>query len=146
MTEASPFGRRPLPAGFPVDRPRPPVVAESRDPFATLLILDAVARMDRGSEIRVDDLVDRLNAANLDWLFTRGVVVDALVALQANWIADYRSTTGILLEEGERGAVVTLEDTPRVDPWLVAQGDRLAAECREALRAFARRDTAFGGG
>jgi hypothetical protein len=33
-----------------------------------------------------------------------------------------------------------------MDPWLVAQGERLAAACRETLRAFARRDTAFGGG
>jgi hypothetical protein len=146
VTEAGPIDRRPLPPGFPVDRPTPPVVAEAGDPFSSLRILDALARVERGRELRIDDLVDRLNAANLDWLFPRPVVVAALVAFQANWIADYRSTTGILLEEGDRGAVVTLEDTPRVDPWLVAQAERLEAACREALRAFARHDTAFGGG
>jgi flavin-dependent dehydrogenase len=146
VTEPGPLDRRPLPPGFPAERPTPPVVAEAGDPFATLRVLAALAQVERGREIRVDDLVDRLNATNLDWLFPRPVVVAALVALQANWIADYRSTTGILIEEGERGAVLMLEDTPRVDPWLVAQAERLEAECREALRAFARRDTAFGGG
>ena len=66
--------RRTLPAGFPADRPRPPVVAESADPFTMLRVLDGLARMERGAPVRVDALVDRLNAANLDWLFTRRVV------------------------------------------------------------------------
>ncbi len=138
--------RRPLPAGFPVDRPHPPVIAESGDPFAAIRVLDALARLDRGREVRLEDLVDRLNAAHLDWLFPRAVVVDAVIALQANWMADYRSGSGILLDEGERGATLTVEETPRMDPWLVAQAERLAAQCREVLWAFARRDTAFGGG
>ncbi len=138
--------RRPLPPGFPAERPHPPVIAESGDPFGSLRILDALARLERGPDVRVDDLVDRLNAANLDWLFPRAVVVDALIALQANWHADYRSGSGIVLEEGERGATIRVEDTPKMDPWLIAQAERLAAECRESLRAFARRDTAFGGG
>lgn len=145
-TEPGAFDRRPLPPGFPVDRPHPPVIAESGDPFAALRILDALARLERGREIRVDDLVDRLNAAHLDWLFPRAAVIDALIAFQANWQADYRSGTGIVLDEGARGATVLVEDTSRMDPWLVAQADRLAASCREMLRAFARRDTAFGGG
>ncbi len=144
--EPGPFGRRPLPAGFPVDPPRPPVIAETGDPFAGLRIVEALAQLERGREVRVDDLVDRLNAAHLDWLFPRTVVVAALVALQANWMADYRSGSGILLEGGERGDTLQVQDTARMDPWLVGQADRLAAEAREALRAFARRDTAFGGG
>jgi type IV pilus biogenesis protein CpaD/CtpE len=138
--------RRPLPPGFPAERPQPPVIAESNDPFASLRILEAVARLERGREIRVDELVDRLNAANLDWLFERAVVVDALIALQANWMADYRSGTGIVLDEGDRGATIVVEDTSRMDPWLVGQAERLAAACRETLRAFARRDSAFGSG
>lgn len=144
--EPGALDRRPLPPGFPADRPQPPVIAESGDPFASLRILDAVARLERGREIRVDELVDRLNAANLDWLFERAVVVDALIAFQANWMADYRSGTGIVLGEGDRGATVLVEDTSRMDPWLVAQADRLAAACRETLRDFARRDSAFGSG
>jgi hypothetical protein len=144
--EAGPFGRRPLPAGFPADRPRPPVIAESRDPFADLRIVEALAQLERGREVRIDDLVDRLNAAHLDWLFPRSVVVAALVALQANWMADYRSGSGILLDAGDRGDVLTVQDTARMDPWLVGQAERLAAEAQEALRSFARRDTAYGGG
>ena len=137
---------RPRPAGFPVVRPQPPVVAESADPFAGLRILDVLARIERGRPVRVDDVVDRLNATHLDWMFPRAVVVDTLVALQANWGADYRTGSGILIDEGDRGATVTIEDTTRMDPWLVGQAERMAAACREILRAFARRDTAFGGG
>jgi hypothetical protein len=140
------IGRRPLPDGFPADLARPPVIAESGDPFTALRVIDAVARMDRGRPIRVDDLVDRLNATHLDWLFTRRVVVDALVALQANWLTDYRNASGIVLDDGDRGPTVTLEDTSRVDPWIVAQARREERACREALDEFARRDTANAGG
>jgi hypothetical protein len=144
--DTGPFDRRHLPPGFPTERPTPPVIAESGDPFARLRVLDAIARLERGRDVRLDDLVDRLNAGNLDWVFPRAVVIDALVALQANWTADYRSGSGILLEEGERGATLLVEDTTRMDPWLVAQAERLAAECRETLLAFAHRDVPFGGG
>ena len=146
MHDAPGEARRPLPPGFPEDRPGPPVVAESADPFATLRILDGLARLERGRPVRVDALVDRLNADNLDWLFTRRVVVDALVALQANWMADYRNASGIVLEDGARGPEVTLEDSPRVDPWLVQQAERALHACREALDAFARRDDPFAAG
>ena len=73
-------GSRPAPAGMPDAHIVPPQVAEPGDPFSTLRVIDAVARMDRGRPIRLDDLVDRLNATHLDWLFTRAVVADALVA------------------------------------------------------------------
>jgi hypothetical protein len=139
-------GRRPLPAGFPGELPRPPVVAESGDPFSSLRVLDAVARMDRGRPVRIDDLVDRLNATHLDWLFTRRVVVDVLVALQANWMADYRNASGIVLDDGDRGPVVTVEDSSRVDPWIVGQAQREARACREELDDFARRDTPYAAG
>jgi hypothetical protein len=144
--DPSGVGPRVLPAGFPEERPSPPVIAESGDPFAALRVIDGVARMERGRPVRIDDLVDRLNAANLDWLFTRRVVVDVLVALQANWMADYRNASGIVLDDGERGAVVTLEDTFRVDPWIVQQAQREVSACREALDAFARRDDPFASG
>ena len=139
-------GRRPLPAGFPKQRPGPPVIAESGDPFAALRVIEAAAQMERGRQVRIDDLVDRINAAHLDWLFTRRVVVDVLVALQANWMADYRNTSGIVLDDGERGPLVTLEDTSRVDPWIVQQARREVRACRDVLDAFARRDDPFAGG
>lgn len=138
--------RRPLPAGFPAERPSPPVIAESGDPFAALRVIEVVTRMDRGRPVRVDDLVDRLNAAHLNWLFTRRVVVDVLIGLQANWMTDYRNASGIVLDDGERGPVVTLEDTARVDPWIVQQAQREARACRESLDAFARRDDPFASG
>lgn len=137
---------RPAPAGLPDPNLRPPVVAESADPFATLRILDLVARMPRGVPVRIDDLVDALNASYVDWLFDRSVVADALIALQANWMTDYRSNAGIVLEDGPYGSVVTLEDSSRVDPWIVRQAQRAAVSCRERLDAFARRDRLFDGG
>jgi hypothetical protein len=146
VTTASPGFGRPAPAGFPDDRPAPPVVAESDDPFASLRILDAVARMDRGRPVPIDALVAHLNAVHLDWLFPRDVVLSVLIALQANWMADYRNSSGIVLDEGHGGATVALEDSSRVDPWLVRQALREVAECRVALDEFARRDRLATGG
>jgi hypothetical protein len=131
---------RPAPAGMPTDDPRPPVVAESGDPFATLKVLQLVARVERGRAVRIDDLVDALNAANIDWLFERRVVGDALVALQASWMADYRSAGGIILADGPYGPTMAIEDSSRVDPWIVRRIAREAAACREALEAFSRLD------
>ena len=139
-------GRRPAPAGLPDTAPQPPVIAESGDPFSSLRVVDLVARMDRGRPIRLDDLVDRLNATHLDWLFTRAVVADVLVTLQSNWMADYRNASGIVLEDGSSGPVVTLEDSSRVDPWIVGQAERELAACRAALAEFARRDRPVTGG
>ncbi len=106
---------RPSPAGLPDPDIAPPVVAEPGDPFAALRILHLVARIERGRPARLDDLVDALNASHLDWLFDRRVVVDALVALQANWLADYRNASGIVLADGVYGPTLTVEDR-RVDP------------------------------
>ncbi len=131
---------RPAPDGLPAADLEPPVVAESGDPFAALRIVDLLARVERGRPIRLDDLVDALNARNLAWIFDRAVVVDALVALQANWMADYRNASGIVLDDGPYGPTVTLEDSSRVDPWIVRQALREAAACRERLAEFARRD------
>jgi len=144
--EAGVVGSRPAPAGLPDARIQPPTIAEPGDAFSALRVIDLVARMARGRPVRLDDLVDRLNATHLDWLFTRSVVVDALVALQANWMADYRNSSGIVLDEGPSGPTVTLEDSSRVDPWIVRQAQREAAECRRLLDEFARRDRPFSGG
>jgi hypothetical protein len=133
-------GSRPAPAGLPDPHIAPPHVAEPGDPFSTLRVIDVVARMDRGRPIRLDDLVDRLNATWLDWLFTRPVVIDTMVTLQANWMADYRNASGIVLGSGPYGDTVTLEDSSRVDPWIVGQATRIEQACRAALAEFARRD------
>lgn len=129
---------------MPAELPAPPVVAESGDPFASLRVVDIVARLPRGRAVSVRSIVERLNAAHLDWLFDERVVADALVQLQANWMADYRNTSGIVLEEAGGGATVTIEDSSRVDPWIAAQAQRLAAECQRVLREFSLRDRPTG--
>ena len=96
-----------------------------------------LARIPRAEQIHVRDIVDRLNADYVDWSFSREVVVAAAIQLQANWQADYRNSDGIILEEGSVGAEITIEDSARVDPWIVRQADRLHAECVERLRTFA---------
>ncbi len=137
---------RPQPAGMPDPMPTPPVIAESGDPFSELRIVDLVARIPRGRPVPLAAIVDRLNATHLDWLFEARVVEDALVQLQANWMADYRSTTGIVLDEGPGGVTVAIEDSTRVDPWIARQAQRLADACRQALAEFSRRDRRAGGG
>jgi hypothetical protein len=125
---------------------QPPTVAESADPFAAVRVIDLLARIERGSPVRIAGLVDRLNATYLDWLFTPGVVADVIVQLQANWMADYRNSSGIVVEDGPYGATVEIEDTSRVDPWIVRQAKREADACHERLAAFGRRDRPEGEG
>ena len=131
---------RPPPAGLPDAEMQPPTVAESGDPFAALRVIALLARIERGRPVRVTDLVDRLNATYLDWEFSPVVVSDVALQLQANWMADYRNSAGIVVEDGPAGATIELEDSSRVDPWIVRQAKRTAAECTERLAAFSRRD------
>jgi hypothetical protein len=137
---------RPAPPGLPDVRLAPPVVAESGDPFTTLRVIDLLARLERGRPIRLADVRDRLNATHLDWLFPASVVADVAVALQSNWLADYRNGSGIVLDDGPYGATIEIEDSSRVDPWIVRQAEREAAACRERLVAFSRLDRPSGEG
>lgn len=137
---------RAAPAGLPDPNLNPPVVAESGDPFAALRIVHLLARIERGRPVRLAALVDRLNATYLDWLFSPTVVLDTVLQLQANWMADYRNSSGIVVADGPSGPTVTIEDSSRVDPWIVRQAERLAAECRARLLDFARRDRVGGEG
>lgn len=129
--------------GLPDADLRPPVVAESGDPFTALRVAHLLARLPRGQVVRLRDLVDRLNADHLDWSFSRTVVADVVVQLQANWMADFRTSTGVRLVEGTRGHELTLEDSARIEPWLIRQVESYAAQCRERLRAFARDEGAI---
>lgn len=137
---------RPAPAGLPEPDLAPPVAAASGDPFSSLRVLALLARLERGVPQRLTDIVDRLNALHLDWLFSRRVVEDVVLQLQANWISDYRNSTGIAIDDGPGGATVTIEDSTRVDPWIVRQAEREAAACRAALRDFSRRERIAGDG
>lgn len=139
-------GLRPAPTGLPDPVHQPPTIAESNDPFTTSRIIDLVARLERGRPARIADMIDRLNANHLDWLFSQAVVLDALLQLQVNWMADYRNSAGLVIEDGPLGATLTIEDSSRVDPWIVRQAQRIDAECRQALAEFSRRDRATGEG
>lgn len=130
---------RPGPAGLPDPNLQPPVIAESGDPFSLVRILELVARLERGRALRVDDIAAALNSAYLDWTFAPAVVIDALVGLQANWLSDYRNGSGIVLVDGPHGTTLTIEDSSRVDPWIVRQVQRAAGACQDALLAFSRR-------
>ena len=123
--------------GLPSPDLRPPIVAESGDPFAEIRVVHLLARIPRGEPVRIRDVVDELYARHLDWSFSRNVVIAAAVQLQANWLTDYRNSSGIVLQEGVAGPEVVIEDSARVDPWIVRQVERLAARCTERLRAFA---------
>jgi hypothetical protein len=137
---------RPVPAGMPGVDLAPPVIAESGDPFTALRVADLVARLPRGRAVAIGAIVDHLNATHLDWLFEPRVVADALIQLQANWLVDYRNSSGIVIEDGPSGATLTIEDSSRVDPWIARQAQRLADACREELVAFSRRDRRSGEG
>ena len=131
---------RPAPAGLPDPRITPPTVGEARDPFTSIRVIDLVARLERGRPIRVADVVDRLEATYLDWLFPLSVVVDVILHLQANWMADYRNSSGLVVGDGPSGPTLTIEDSSRVDPWIVRQAQREADACTERLVEFSRRD------
>jgi hypothetical protein len=131
---------RPAPSGLPDPAITPPSVAEAGDPFAAVRVIDLLARIERGRPVRIADLADRLNATWLDWLFPVETVIAVVVQLQANWMADYRNSSGVVLEDGPQGTTVTLEDSSRVDPWIVRQAQREAESCRRRLAEFGRRD------
>jgi hypothetical protein len=122
--------------GLPDPTIQPPVVAEAGDPFSELRVVHLLARIPRGQQLRVRDIADRLGADYLDWSFSSAVVAAAIVQLQANWLTDYRNSDGIVLEEGPAGLELVIEDSSRVDPWMLRQADRLRATCEERLRAF----------
>ena len=131
---------RAAPAGLPDPAIDPPTIGETGDPFTALRVIDLLARVERGRPVRLADLADRLNATYLDWLVPVPVVAAVALQLQVNWMADYRNSSGIVVEDGSHGPVLTIEDTSRVDPWIVRQAQRAAAECTERLAEFSRRD------
>lgn len=129
--------------GLPAADLRPPTVAEPGDPFAGLRVAHLIARLPRGVPVRLRDVVERLNAEHLDWSFSRAVAASVVVQLQSNWLADFRVERGFELSDGPAGEELTIEDSVRVEPWLVRQVERLAAECHERLRLFARDEGAI---
>ena len=99
-------------------------MAAADDPFTTVRILRLVACIERGRSARIADIAAALDARHLDWAFSQAVVADVLVQLQSNWMADYRNGSGIVVEDGPYGPTLTIEDSSRVDPWIVRQVER----------------------
>ena len=137
---------RPPPDGLPDPLIVPPTIAEAGDPFTAIRVIDLVARLERGKPIRLADVVDRLNGTYLDWLFTVPVVADVALQLQSNWMADYRNSSGIVVDDGSLGPTIAIEESSRVDPWIVRQARRAADACTERLSEFSRRDRPTSGG
>lgn len=137
---------RPGPTGLPDPVIQPPTVAEAGDPFTAIRVIDLIARIERGRPIRTADLADRLNATYLDWLFSPAVVADVALQLQSNWMTDYRNRSGIVVDDGPYGTTIVIEDSSRVDPWIVSQARRMAEACTERLAEFSRRDRLTSGG
>ena len=137
---------RAAPNGLPDPAIVPPTIAEAGDPFSAIRVIDLLARLERGRPIRLADIVDRLNATYLDWLFTASVVADVALQLQVNWMADYRNSSGIVVEDGPLGPSIAIEESSRVDPWIVRQAEREAIACTERLAEFSRRDRLTSGG
>lgn len=131
---------RTAPAGLPDPAIAPPTIGEAGDPFTSVRVIDLLARVERGRPVRVADIADRLNATYQDWLFPVPVVTAVVIQLQANWMTDYRNSAGIVLEDGVLGPTILIEDSSRVDPWIVRQAQREAASCTERLAEFSRRD------
>ena len=137
---------RPAPAGLPDPNVNPPNIAEGGDPFSAIRVIHLLATIERGQPIRVADIVERLDATDLDWLFSAAVVPDVALQLQVNWMADYRNASGIVIDDGPYGSTITIEDSSRVDPWIIRQAQREAASCTERLAEFSRRDRHPSGG
>ena len=137
---------RAAPGGLPDPNIAPPMLAESGDPFSALRVIVLLAQVERGRPIRLADVADRLNAIHLDWIFPLQVVADVALQLQSNWMADYRNSSGIVIDDGPYGPTLAIEDSSRVDPWIVRQANREADACRTLLAEFSRRDNVTGDG
>ena len=94
---------RPAPTGLPDPDITPPTIGESGDPFTTVRVVELLARLERGRPQRLADIADRLDATYLDWLFPVPVITDVVIQLQTDWMADYRNSSGIVLEDGPTG-------------------------------------------
>lgn len=119
---------------------QPPIVAEPGDPFAALRTIAMLARIERGRPVLVGDVAAALDATYLDWLFPPAVVVAVALQLQANWMADYRNGAGFVVEDGPYGPAISIEDSSRVDPWIVSQARAAEAACRDGLLEFSRQN------
>lgn len=123
----------PGPAG---EQPSPPQIARIGDPFASLRVVEFLARIRRNQSHQLRDVVAALNADYLDWYFPEKVVLAELVQLQANWSMSYHGEDRIVLDRNERGHTLLIVDSSKMTPFFAAQATRLREACDEELRRF----------
>ena len=123
-------------SALPESAPTPPQIARVGDPFASLRMVEFVARIRRNQTHQLRDVAAALNAAYLDWYFPEKVVLAALVQLQANWSISYHGEDRIVLDRNERGHTLLMVDSTKMTPFLAAQATRLRDACDEELRRF----------
>jgi len=121
----------------------PPQVARAGDPFAGLRIVVGLARLSRNVTHQLRDVVAALNAAYLDWSFGEDVVLSELVQLQSNWSISFHGEDRIVLDANERGRTLLIVDSTKMTPFLIAQAQRLADDCDQALRQFSLGDSNY---
>jgi hypothetical protein len=128
------------PEGLPDPDLAPPQVARAGDPFASLRIVHALARLRRNVPHQLRDVVAAINAAYIDWSFAEAVVLSEIVQLQSNWSISFHGEDRIVLGENERGRTLLIVDSTKMTPFLVKQALERAAACDDELRSFALGD------
>lgn len=123
-------------SGLPAGQPSPPQIARTGDPFASLRMVEFLARVRRNQTYQLRDVVAALNAAYLDWYFPEKVLLAELVQLQANWSISYHGEDRIVLDRNERGHTLLIVDSSKMAPFLAVQAQRLREACDEELRRF----------
>ena len=123
-------------SAMPAGQPSPPQIARTGDPFASLRMVEFLARVRRNQTHQLRDVVAALNAAYLDWYFPEKVLLAELVQLQANWSISYHGEDRIVLDRNERGHTLLIVDSSKMAPFLAVQAQRLREACDEELRRF----------
>ena len=73
-------------------------------------------------------------------------MVDAMLQLQTNWMADYRNSSGIVVADGEYGADVESRTRRGSIHGSSGRSSAICAGVQERLDAFSRLDRAAGEG
>jgi len=64
----------------------------------------------------------------------------SLVTAERSTLTATLGSLAELVDDGLLGPTIAIEDSSRVDPWIVRQAQREAASCTERLAEFSRRD------
>ena len=100
--------------------------ARAGDPFTAVRVIDLLARVERGRPIRLADIADRLerDAISTGCSRCRSSRTSRSSSRRTGWpiTATARASS---IEDGPTGPTLTIEDSSRVDPWIVRQAQRV---------------------